>query len=106
MSLAAVAKFGFVAWPAVRAINEHHCCCLSLVGHGCCAVLINEVSGFEPIQPKRRVELVRFIVGNGVCQGKACPRGPLETTGSPTAVDIETSNFGLGHGWRGTIGRA
>src|SRR5690625_4301750 len=104
MSLAAVPKFGFVAWPAIRAINEHHCCCLSSVGHGCCTVFINEVSGFKPLQSKRRVELVRFIVGNGVCQGKACPWGPFEATGSPTAVDIEASNFGLGYDWRGIRG--
>src|SRR5699024_3199948 len=93
----AVAEFGFVPWPAVRAINQHHGNCLSLMGHGCGAVFIDEVTGFEALEAKRCVDLVRIVMGDRMCHRVAGRRGALEATGSPTTVDIQAVNLSFGN---------
>src|SRR5699024_195422 len=88
VGFAPVTEFRFIAWPAVRAINKHHGNCLSLVGHGSCAVFVNEVSGLKPVQAKGSIDPVWFIMGNSVCHSITGSRRAFESTGTPTTVDI------------------
>src|SRR5699024_12831059 len=79
VGFAPVTEFRFIAWPAVRAINKHHGNCLSLVGHGSCAVFVNEVSGLKPVQAKGSIDPVWFIMGNSVCHSITGSRRAFES---------------------------
>ncbi len=61
------------------------------------AVLVDQMTGDEPVDGKRHVQRVRFVARDGVRENPAGTRCRLESPRAPAAIEIQTLDGHLAH---------
>src|SRR5690606_37583792 len=93
MGLAAVMELGLVALLAAdRTGDQKHC--RTSVCHGRGDAFVDQPPGDEAVEPERRRDRMRPVVGYGVGEDEPGARYRLEATGSPAAIDVQAPYVG------------